>query len=154
MFITSKNKYLLNDMKIFRTCSIPLTCQLIYHSDKLYISFDTGGTTPIRNILFVCSTGPIFFMLSWKYRMQLYDDNYQIKYKLIPSNYKYKLNILIELYLIPIVGLYYSTGVQQLHGFSELSLTILDFHTRFTIIIKFLTMVYKSIFHKYKLNNY
>ncbi len=25
MFITSKNKYLLNDMKIFGTCSIPLT---------------------------------------------------------------------------------------------------------------------------------
>ncbi len=24
MFITSKNKYLLNDMKIFGTCSIPL----------------------------------------------------------------------------------------------------------------------------------
>ncbi len=26
MFITSKNKYLSNDMKIFGTCSIPLTC--------------------------------------------------------------------------------------------------------------------------------
>ncbi len=25
MFITSKNKYLLNDIKIFGTCSIPLT---------------------------------------------------------------------------------------------------------------------------------
>ncbi len=25
MFITSKNKYLSNDMKIFGTCSIPLT---------------------------------------------------------------------------------------------------------------------------------
>ncbi len=27
MFITSKNKYLSNDMKIFGTCSIPLTCE-------------------------------------------------------------------------------------------------------------------------------
>ncbi len=27
MFITSKNKYLLNDMKIFGTCSIPLNTQ-------------------------------------------------------------------------------------------------------------------------------
>ncbi len=28
MFITSKNKYLSNDMKIFGTCSIPLNTQL------------------------------------------------------------------------------------------------------------------------------
>ncbi len=26
MFITSKNQYLSNDMKIFGTCSIPLSC--------------------------------------------------------------------------------------------------------------------------------
>ncbi len=32
MFITSKNKYLLNDMKIFGTCSIPLIKELYKYS--------------------------------------------------------------------------------------------------------------------------
>ncbi len=30
MFITSKNKYLSNDMKIFGTCSIPLNLSYMY----------------------------------------------------------------------------------------------------------------------------
>ncbi len=29
MFIISKNKYLSNDMKIFETCSIPLSLQIL-----------------------------------------------------------------------------------------------------------------------------
>ncbi len=35
MFITSKNKYLSNDMKIFGTCSIPLTYCLTFLEQKL-----------------------------------------------------------------------------------------------------------------------
>ncbi len=34
MFITFKNKYLSNDMKLFGTCSIPLNAIYIYYSHK------------------------------------------------------------------------------------------------------------------------
>ncbi len=40
MFITSKNKYLLNDMKLFGTCSIPLS--LIYTISEFDTVFDVG----------------------------------------------------------------------------------------------------------------
>ncbi len=46
MFITSKNKYLSNDMKIFGTCSIPLI-----HVIKLFIDL-LGG----KYIIFVSSS--------------------------------------------------------------------------------------------------
>ncbi len=38
MFITSKNKYLSNDIKIFGTCSIPLTSYLTYRKQKVVIN--------------------------------------------------------------------------------------------------------------------
>ncbi len=34
MFITSKNKYLSNDMKIFGTCSIPLRANLYFKNNE------------------------------------------------------------------------------------------------------------------------
>ncbi len=44
MFITSKNKYLSNDMKIFGTCSIPLTtlyCMQYFKSPILYETLES-----------------------------------------------------------------------------------------------------------------
>ncbi len=48
MFITTKNKYLSNDMKIFGTCSIPLKLML----DHLFVHF--GFMTFTANLLFEC----------------------------------------------------------------------------------------------------
>ncbi len=39
MFITSKNKYLSNDMKIFGTCSIPLRQEQIYKNISLHNNY-------------------------------------------------------------------------------------------------------------------
>ncbi len=39
MFITSKNKYLSNDMKLFGTCSIPLTSILNKEESYKIIEF-------------------------------------------------------------------------------------------------------------------
>ncbi len=36
MFINSKNKYLSNDMKIFGTCSIPLSKPSLFHKQASY----------------------------------------------------------------------------------------------------------------------
>ncbi len=46
MFITSKNKYLSNDMKIFGTCSIPLTNLTYVTCYHVYICFE-GKVVPI-----------------------------------------------------------------------------------------------------------
>ncbi len=59
MFITSKNKYLSNDMKIFGTCSIPLSCMVTIEIDIVYklkretiMKPHTSVTCHMINILF------------------------------------------------------------------------------------------------------
>ncbi len=43
MFITSKNKYLSNDMKIFGTCSIPLNTRQVLYYNKNKQEFSLSG---------------------------------------------------------------------------------------------------------------
>ncbi len=50
IFITSKNKYLLNDMKIFGTCSIPLKTksnEIIMHVQLCWCYFSSFGEQSI-----------------------------------------------------------------------------------------------------------
>ncbi len=53
MFITSKNKYLSNDMKIFGTCSIPLTSPSLYFYAVLWFIVNriSGGNYPYEHYL-------------------------------------------------------------------------------------------------------
>ncbi len=64
MFITSKNKYLSNDMKIFGTCSIPL----ILVNDEIYlISCDFIKQAKHNIMVFYCvNTGPLFYGMCFK----------------------------------------------------------------------------------------
>ncbi len=45
MFIISKNKYLLNDMKIFGTCSIPLSIVINYKANLISM---ISGVHPLK----------------------------------------------------------------------------------------------------------
>ncbi len=51
MFITSKNKYLSNDMKIFGTCSIPLSCVMFLHEVVLLVYFSRQGDFTIVPVM-------------------------------------------------------------------------------------------------------
>ncbi len=68
MFITSKNKYLSNDMKIFGTCSIPLTLDKFLYvrclNDDYLLKLHTGradlGTVELRFDIFRVDWGYVF----------------------------------------------------------------------------------------------
>ncbi len=50
MFFTSKNKYLLNDMNIIGTCSIPLSCMAVIEVGIMYHQIVKGTIIKTKKV--------------------------------------------------------------------------------------------------------
>ncbi len=130
MFITSKNKYISNDMKIFGTCSIPLTSHLL----RFHIRFGTmsRNSNPIIFSFF------FFFSLSDKFYYNFIFDALNVPYNNMVCTTVWWLNIGLVLIVRTTSYLHYIKSTQypcRSNQNPHTDATISDKHVYFILLL-------------------